>query len=135
MYRVAYMYVPPPPPRRTRSCLVPPWGVDELTIPETHRRQPVEGSMESTDQVTALTASDQYTEGILLSAQVVCIVGNLSSVQVACIVIYIAIVSSAQCGCILEVLSSVQVTCTISNLSSVQVTCIIIYVVILSSTQ
>ena len=73
MYRVAYMYVPPPPPRRTRSCLVPP-GCQRVKATKRHRRQPVEGRRESTDQVTALTASDQYTEGNLSSTQEVCIV-------------------------------------------------------------
>ena len=118
-----------------------------------HRRQPVEGSMESTDQVTALTASDQYTEGILLSTQDGCIVIYVvivSSVQVVCIVI---IASSTQCDCIVGILSStqsdcivgvssstqsdcivgnlssVQVVCIVGNLSSVQVVCIVIYVV------
>ena len=59
----------------------------------------MEGIEEATDQVTALKASDQDIEGILLSAQVVCIVVILSSVQF---------------GCIVVILSSVQVTCIVT---------------------
>ena len=51
-----------------------PLGVNELTHKMTHRRQPAEGGKKATDQVTALKASDQYTEGILMSVQIVCIV-------------------------------------------------------------
>ena len=132
MYRVAYMYVPPPPPRRTRSCLVPP-GCQRVNSQMPHRRQPVEGIEEATDQVTALKASDQDTEGILLSTQVVCIVtyvircaSNLHScllllsVQVTCIVTYVVIVSSVQVVCIVVIVSSVQVVCIVGSLSSMQ---------------
>ena len=103
-----------------------------------HWRQPVEGIEEATDQVTALKASDQDTEGILLSTQVVCIVtyvircaSNLHScllllsVQVTCIVTYVVIVSSVQVVCIVGSLSSVQVVCIVVIVSSVQVVCIV----------
>ena len=63
-----------PRPEGPGLALYPPLGVNELTHKMTHRRQPAEGGKKATDQVTALKASDQYTEGILLSTQVVYIV-------------------------------------------------------------
>ena len=133
-----------PRPEGPGLALYPP-GVNELTIPETHRRQPVEGRRESIDQVTALTASDQDTEGVLLSTQVVCIVTYvikcasylhscllLLSVQVTCIVTYVVIVSSVQVVCIIGSSSSTQEVCIVGSSSSVQYD----YIVgILSSTQ
>ena len=62
-----------PRPEGPGLALYPP-GCQRVNTQMTHRRQPAEGRRESTDQVTALTASDQYTEGILRSVQAVCIV-------------------------------------------------------------
>ena len=78
MYRVAYMYVPPPPPRRTLSCLVPPLGVNELT-----HKMPLKAAT----GIAGRIATGIATEGNSSSTQVVCIVGILLSVQVTCIVV------------------------------------------------
>ena len=127
MYRVAYMYVPPPPAPKDPVLPCTPLGVNELTIPETHRRQPAEGRRESTDQVTALKASDQYIEGTLLSTQVVYIVTycyqvrNVTTHIVTCYhhIKYASYLHSYLCMRLL--MSSCQVRNLITLLSSYQV--------------
>ena len=113
-----------PRPEGPGLALYPP-GCQRVKATKRHRRQPVEGIEEATDQVTALAASDQYTEGILLSVQSVCIVTYVvivSSVQSDYIV---GVSSSVQCGYIVGNLSSAQCDCIVGVSSSAQCDCIV----------
>ena len=112
-----------PRPEGPGLALYPPLGVNELTIPETHRRQPAAGRSKATDQGTALTASDQYTEGILRSVQAVCIVtyvvkcaSNLHSYLCKRL-----LASSYQVRNLIALLVSYQVRNVVALLSSYQV--------------
>ena len=85
-------------------------------------------------------ASDQYTEGILLSAQAVCIVAycikcasNLHSY--ICVRLLVSSYQVRNVIALLPIVSSMQSDYIVGIISSTQYGCIVTYVVILSSTQ